>query len=82
MEFALIHPGTFTMGANSKNEEAYSFELPRHKVTISKPFYMGRYEVTQMQWEIIMQNNPSQFKHPNNPVENVTFEDVQLFIGG
>jgi len=80
MEFVLIPSGTFMMGADSKMEEAYNFEMPRHKITITDPFYMGRYEVTQFQWEALMGSNPSSFKSPNCPVENVTFEDVQLFI--
>jgi formylglycine-generating enzyme required for sulfatase activity len=80
MEFAFIPAGTFKMGANGKKEEAYRFEIPRHKVTISKPFYLGRYEVTQAQWEVIMGYNPSNFKNPNNPAENITIEEVQQFI--
>jgi len=80
MEFVLIPSGTFIMGANSKKEEAYSFELPRHKVTISKSFYIGRYEVTQAQWEAVMGSNPSVWKHPNNPVENVTINEIKEFI--
>jgi formylglycine-generating enzyme required for sulfatase activity len=80
MEFALIPAGTFTMGANPDKEETFTFEIPRHEVTISKPFYMGRYEVTQTQWETVMENNPSSFKYPGNPVENVTIEDVLMFI--
>jgi formylglycine-generating enzyme required for sulfatase activity len=80
MEFVLIPSGSFTMGANSEVESCYDFEEPRHRVTISKSFYMGRYEVTQEQWEKVMGSNPSVFKNPGNPVENVTFEDVQSFI--
>jgi formylglycine-generating enzyme required for sulfatase activity len=80
MEFVLIPSGTFTMGANSRKEEAYSFEMPRHKVTISKAFYIGRYEVTQEQWEGIMGSNPGSFKNPKNPVENITIEEVKQFI--
>ena len=41
---------------------------------------MGRYEVTQAQWQIIMGSNPSGYQCPDCPVENVTYEDVQLFI--
>ena len=80
IEFVLIPAGTFTMGANSEIEDSYDFEEHRHNVTISQPFYMGKYEVTQKQWEDVMGNNPSFFKHPDYPVEMVTFEDVQLFI--
>lgn len=80
MEFVLVPSGTFTMGADSKKEAAYSFELPRHKVIIGRSFYMGRYEVTQAQWEAVMGSNPSVWKNPNNPVESVTIEEVQHFI--
>jgi formylglycine-generating enzyme required for sulfatase activity len=80
VEFVLIPAGTFTIGTTSEIDEFYDFEIPRHEVTISKPFYIGRYEVTQEQWEKVMGNNPSSFKNPKNPVEMVTFEDVQLFI--
>lgn len=68
------------MGADSQTEDSYEFEEPRHQVTISKQFYIGRYEVTQQQWGKVMGSNPSSFKDPNNPVENVTFDDVQDFI--
>lgn len=80
MEFVLIPSGTFMMSTDSKKEEAYSFEMPLHKVTISNSFYMGRYEVTQAEWEAIMGNNPSVWKSPNNPLENVTIEEVHQFI--
>lgn len=51
-----------------------------HRVTISKDFYLGKYLVTQAQWEAIMENNPSHFKGAKWPVENVSWEDCQLFI--
>lgn len=43
-------------------------------------FYIGKYEVTQAQWEAVMGSNPSHFKGPSLPVENVSYYDVQLFI--
>lgn len=55
-------------------------ELPRRKVTITKAFYIGKYEVTQKQWKVVMGGNPSFFKDDNRPVENVSFNDVQKFI--
>ena len=56
-------------------------ERPVHCVRISEPFYMGKYEVTQAQWEAVMGTNPSRFKgNPNRPVENVSWDDVQEFI--
>ncbi len=80
MEFVLIPAGTFLMGAARHFENADIDELPRHKVTITKPFYIGKYEVTQEQWVAIMGSNPSRFKGRRRPVENVSWNDVQKFI--
>ena len=51
----------------------------QHEVTITKPFYMGKYVVTQEQYEAIMGNNPSHFKGAQNPVEMVSWDDAQAF---
>ena len=75
MEFVFIPPGSFIMG-HAGSAQAY----PPHQVTISKPFYLGRYPVTQKQWEAVMGKNPSRFKGATNPVENVSWDDVQTFI--
>ena len=77
MEFVLIRPGSFTMGSDKVNQED---ENPAHKVTLTTPFYLGKYEVTQEQWEIIMGNNPSRFKGAKNPVEQVSWNDCQNFL--
>lgn len=79
MEFVLIPAGSFTMGDPSF-EAGKGAGMPQHKVTISKPFYMGKYEVTQAQWQEVMGDNPAHFNGPNNPVENVSWEDAQEFI--
>ena len=55
-------------------------EGPQHRVRISRPFYLGKYEVTQAQWEAVMGNNPSQFKGPANPVERVSWNDIQPLL--
>ena len=78
MEFVLIPAGTFPMGA----KRGYVDERPVHQVTISRPFYLGRYPVTQAQWTTIMQTNPSGFRGEHHPVENVSWEDIQQFIHG
>ena len=44
-------------------------------MTITKPFYMGKYEVTQEQWENVMGGNPSHFKGAKNPVDRVSSND-------
>jgi formylglycine-generating enzyme required for sulfatase activity len=78
MQFILIPPGEFEMGDPGGEEK----DKPVHKVTITKPFYLGKYEVTQEEWEAVMgnRNNPSQFKGPKNPVEQVSWEDCQVFL--
>jgi formylglycine-generating enzyme required for sulfatase activity len=80
MEFVLIPAGEFMMGAGATDEYPPDHEKPQHKVTISKDFYLGKYEVTQEQWEAVMGNNPSEVKGSTNPVENVSWDDVQVFI--
>jgi len=82
MEFVLIHPGTFQMGTDKVNEanKDNPEQRPMHKVTIIKPFYLGKYLVTQEQWERVMGSNPSYFKGARNPVETVTWDDCQDFM--
>ena len=76
MELVLIQPGSFMMGDDKGDAE----EKPVHKVTISKPFYMGKFEVTQEQWQAVMGANPSHFKGAKNPVDRVSWEACQTFI--
>ena len=81
--YAAIAPGSFLMGSPETEKTTDDLELrerPQHRVTISKGFELGIYEVTQAQWEAVMGANPSQFKDPNLPVENVSWNDVQLFL--
>ena len=67
------------MGALPNDDEASSDERPRHKVEISRDFYVGKYPVTQELWEAVMGNNPSHFKGEDCPVENVTWFDCVEF---
>ena len=77
IEFVLIPAGKFMMGSDKGGDD----EKPVHEAHLSKPFYLGQYEVTQGQWQAVMGHNPSRFKgDPNLPVEQVTWEDVQAFI--
>jgi formylglycine-generating enzyme required for sulfatase activity len=80
MEFVMIPAGSFMMGSADDDKDAWSVEKPAHKVTISKPFYLGKYEVTQAQWEAVMGNTPSRFKGRTNPVEQISWNDAQAFI--
>ena len=52
----------------------------QHEVTLTKPFYLGKYEVTQEQWEGVMGNNPSSTEGAKLPVTDVSWEDCQEFI--
>src|SRR5574341_622760 len=55
MELVLIQPGTFRMGSPDSTLAGYSYEeIPQHPVTITKGFYLGKYQVTQGQWEGVM----------------------------
>ena len=82
MDFVLIPSGSFEMGFPSSEEGRYDDEGPRRRVKISQGFYLGKYEVTQGQWESVMGSNPSKFKNCGKdcPVEKVSWEDVQKFI--
>ncbi|MDR1218295.1 MAG: formylglycine-generating enzyme family protein [Treponema sp.] len=70
-----IAGGTFTMGSPS-TEVGRGSDETQHSVTISKPFYIGKYEVTQKEWYDVMGSNPSYFKGDNLPVEQVSWYDV------
>jgi formylglycine-generating enzyme required for sulfatase activity len=80
MEFVQIPAGTFLMGSPDSDREAEADEKPAHRVAISKPFYLGKYPVTQLQWETVMDYNPSKFKRPSCPVESVSWYDVHDFL--
>ncbi len=75
-ELVFIKGGTFQMGSNSA--EAGSDEKPLHSVSVSD-FFMGKYEVTQKNWQAVMGNNPSSFKGDNLPVENIEWYDAIEF---
>ncbi|WP_292466243.1 formylglycine-generating enzyme family protein [Methanolobus sp.] len=85
MQFIKIPAGEFMMGSNEYNsetspEKVKRSQIPFHKVKISKPLYFGKYLVTQKEWIAVMGTNPSRFKDDKNPVESVSWNDVQNFI--
>lgn len=78
MEFVFVKGGFFEMGDTFGDGDAD--EKPVHEVCVGD-FWMGKYEVTQGQWQRIMGENPSYFKSGENyPIENVSWNDVQEFI--
>ena len=68
------------MGGDTVSEQADENETPRHSVTFEKSFAMGKFAVTQSQWQEIMGNNPSQFIGKDHPVETVSFKSACEFI--
>ena len=73
-----VRPGTFEMGS-PPSEKDRSDDETRHTVTLTQGFYLGKYEVTQAQWQKVMGSNPSHFKGANRPVEQVSWNEVTSF---
>jgi len=91
IEFVLIPSGTFNMGCSaSQSYGCFGNENPVHQVTLTNAFYLGRYEVTQAQWQARMGSNPSYFQSastqvpqaqvPQRPVEQVSWNTIQGFL--
>ena len=78
-EMVYVPPGSFTMGALEDDRDAYVSERPRHMVTLTQGFWMGKYPVTQALWEGVKGFNRSVFNGPKRPVENVSWFDVVRF---
>ena len=92
MEFVRVPSGCFHMGqteherrelikdvGEKEYKKRFASELPRHKVCLDG-FWMGKYEVTQAEWQKVMDSNPSYFKGETRPVEMVSWDDTQAFI--
>jgi formylglycine-generating enzyme required for sulfatase activity len=78
MEFVLVPSGEFRMGSPSAEESPT--EWPQHLVRIARPFYLGRFPVTQAQWTAVMGKNPSRHRgDPQLPVDQVSWFDCQEF---
>ncbi len=94
LELVPIPSGKFMMGSTpvekggeekvSTGGAQYTFgkeawDVPQHDVTISKSYYMGKFLVTQEQYEKVMGKNPSSFNGPKNPVDSVSWDDAVAF---
>jgi len=81
MTLVELPPGRFSMGSASSEIGRNSDEV-LHDVEITRPFLLGKYEVTQQEWRTVMGASPSRFAScgPRCPVENITFDDVQQFL--
>ncbi|MDR0579478.1 MAG: formylglycine-generating enzyme family protein [Campylobacteraceae bacterium] len=80
IEFVFIPSGSFMMGCDEDNGFCWEDEAPRHQVIISKPFYLGKYEVTQKQWQTLIGHNPSKVKGDDLPITNISWNDAVVFI--
>lgn len=72
----LVLPGTFTMGSPTDEPGRYTRET-QHFVTLTKPFYMGVFQITQKQYTLVMGSNPSRYKGDTRPVEQVSYNDIR-----
>lgn len=81
IDLIYVEGGTFTMGATpEQGEDASEYEKPAHQVTLSS-YYIGKYPVTQKQWEAVMGENPAlNTGDENMPVDNVSWTEIQEFI--
>lgn len=84
LEKQMVHVqgGTFTMGCTPEQKQRWcdDDEEPAHRVRVSS-FEISKYEVTQELWEAVMGENPSRFQDcPQCPVEQVSWNDVQIFL--
>jgi formylglycine-generating enzyme required for sulfatase activity len=85
MEFVWIEPGTFLMGSPETEVGRSEDQTPQHEVTISQGFYLGKYEITQGQWEAVTETAPwvgaDQVRlNPLHPAVNMSWNEVQAFV--
>lgn len=86
MEMVWCPPGTFMMGSPETEEgrtgrESRSHNEKRHPVTLTRGFWMAKTEVTQKQWQSVMEKNPSKFKGDDLPVDSIHWFDCRKFCG-
>jgi formylglycine-generating enzyme required for sulfatase activity len=75
-----VEGGTFVMGCNTdEDNNCEKDEFPTHKVKLDG-FYIGKYEITQIQWYVVMNDNPSRVIGDDMPVTNVNWHDAQQFV--
>jgi formylglycine-generating enzyme required for sulfatase activity len=88
MDMLWVPAGTFTMGSPTTEAGRQANREDEHNVSLTQGFYLGKYEVTQAQYEAVMTGNinslsptPSQWSgNPNRPVEMISWDDVQVFL--
>jgi len=79
VDMVFVRGGAFVMGCTPEQESCWDNEKPPHRVTLGG-YYIGKYPVTQKQWQSVMGTNPSDKKGDGLPVHNVSWDEVQDFI--
>src|SRR5260370_15264338 len=79
MQFVSIPAGSFMMGCSAADPECHADEKPAHRVSITRPLELGKYQVTQAENEAAKTVNPSYSQGPNLPVEGVSWDDALKF---
>ncbi|HLQ79240.1 MAG TPA: formylglycine-generating enzyme family protein [Terriglobia bacterium] len=80
IEFVKIAAGEFMMGCSESDDQCGDDEKPAHRVQLTKAFEMGKYEVTQAQWQSVMTSNPSAMKGESRPVETIAKTEAEEFL--
>src|SRR5262249_24772028 len=77
--YVWVPPGSFLMGCSPGDDGCSDRERPAHRVTITKGFWMGQTEVTQIAWVKLMGRNPSLYQGDELPVEQVTWDEARQY---
>ena len=77
-EMVVVPSGNFLMG--TANPRAAEFEKPQHRVTLARPFAIGKYEITQAEYMAVMGDHQSNYPGPRRPVEGVSWTEAQDFV--
>jgi formylglycine-generating enzyme required for sulfatase activity len=80
IDLVWINPGSFIMGS-PETEPGREDDESQHKVTLEKGYWIGKFEVTQAQYEALAGKNPSYFQGKGLPVEKVSWDDATEFCG-
>ena len=78
LELVKIKAGSFMMGSTESEKKILDNEK-QHRVTITKDYWLGKYEITQEQWQAVMGDNPSRFRGDKYPVEKVSWDRAREF---
>ena len=79
LTYVPIPPGAYELGCSMGDTECFAWEPPRHKVAIAKGFQIGQTLVTQQAWLRVMGTNPSRYRGPSLPVDQVSWNDAQRY---